>query len=189
MLLAPRQNVGFAGFHVGLADDVGFDFLAHFFVWHTDHGHHRNHWMRHQHFFQLTRIHVVAAAQNHILDPIHNRQIAFVVKDADVAGVEPAVSHGFGGRIGAFIVALHNVVAANHDLAFFARCHWLIVRVHTGNVHAPQWLADSTGLGRQINMVERCNWRRFRQAVAFQNANAKHLLELFHHFHRHGCAA
>ena len=47
-----------------------------------------------EHLFDLARIHVEAAAQDHVLLAVDDAVAAVVVTVADVARVEPAVTHG-----------------------------------------------------------------------------------------------
>src|SRR5699024_8107941 len=71
----------------------------------------------HQHFFELTGVHVESAAQDHVLRTIHDVIPAVRVFGGQIAGAEPAVTQGFGGRFGPIVVALHDVVAFDGDLA------------------------------------------------------------------------
>ena len=129
--------------------------------------------MRHDDFFELARIDVVAAAKDHVFFAVDDREIAFVVHDADVAGVKPAVAKGFGGRLGAFVVALHHVCAANDDLAAFAARHLVVVVVKALDLDAEDRLADRSGFRRLFEMIESRERRRFGEAVAFHHADAE----------------
>ena len=77
---------------------------------------------------------------------------------ADVAGVEPAVAHRLGGRLGTLVVALHHVGAAHDDLAALARRHRPFVVVDAADLDAEDrqptvpgfdgrcsWLKQTTG--------------------------------------------
>src|SRR5207249_2307965 len=62
------------------------------------------------------------AADDHVLLPVHDVQVAVGVAGAHVAGTEPALGIGdLRGRLGPPEVALHHVVAADRDLARLTR--------------------------------------------------------------------
>src|SRR6266516_1866509 len=82
---------------------------------HADDGRQTYHLMRHQHFFDFARIDVEAAANNHVFQAVGDREVALFVPPTAIARVEPAISHRFGGRFGAFVIALHHVVPPNND--------------------------------------------------------------------------
>src|SRR5260370_1015513 len=62
----------------------------------------------HQPLFDFTWVDVEAAANNHILHAVDDVEIAIFVAPPDVAGVEPAMAHRFGGGFWAFVIALHH---------------------------------------------------------------------------------
>ena len=51
--------------------------------------------MRDYYLFELARIHVVPAAEYHVLFTVDDSQISFLIDDADVAGVKPSVVNAF----------------------------------------------------------------------------------------------
>src|SRR5690606_3541290 len=66
----------------------------------------------------LARIDVLPAADDEVLEAAGDGDVAALVHDADVAGVQPAVGvDGLRGRVGQVVVAEHDLVAAGADLA------------------------------------------------------------------------
>ena len=65
----------------------------------------------------LDRRDVLPARDDDVLLPIAELDVPVGVPDGEVAGVEPAAPEGLRGRVGLLEVALHDVVAAHHDLA------------------------------------------------------------------------
>src|SRR6185437_16169663 len=102
------------------------------------------------------------AAYDHVFLPIHERQIAFFIQNADIAGMKPAIAHGFRSRFRTLVVALHDVMATYDDFAFFARRNGLLLVIHAHDVHAPQRLAHRTRPGGPVHMVEAYDGRGFR---------------------------
>ena len=62
-------------------------------------------------------IDVLAAADDHVLGPVDQDQVAVVVEVTDVAGVQPAVDDGLRGLLRSVQVATHHVVALDDNLA------------------------------------------------------------------------
>ena len=65
----------------------------------------------------LLGVDVLAAADDHVLDPVDDSQVAVLVDDPDVAGVQPSVPDHLGGLVRLAEIAAHHVGAADHDLA------------------------------------------------------------------------
>ena len=65
----------------------------------------------------LLRVDVLAAADDHVLDAVDDPQVAVLVEDADVAGVQPAVGDRLDGVGGPVEIAAHDVGAADDHLA------------------------------------------------------------------------
>ena len=73
-------------------------------------------------FLDLLRVDVAAAGDDHVLGAAGDEEIAVVVDEAEVAGVDPAaVAHHRRRRLGVLEVALHRRRAAELDAAFDAR--------------------------------------------------------------------
>ena len=99
------------------ADDERLDLLAVALVRHADDRGQRDRLVGDQHLLDLARVHVEAAADDHVLGAVDDVVEAVLVAAGQVAGAEPAVAHHLGGRLGPVVVALHDVVAADRDLA------------------------------------------------------------------------
>ncbi len=75
----------------------------------------------HQHVLDVAGVHVVPAADDQVLDPVHDVQVAVLVEPAHVAGVQPAAAHHQRGlRLGVPVPA-HQHRAAHADLAVLGR--------------------------------------------------------------------
>ena len=70
-----------------------------------------------QRALDLDRRDVLAAADDHVLDPVADLDVAVRVHHGGVAGVEPAVAHGPLGGLRVVVVPGHDDVPADHDLA------------------------------------------------------------------------
>ena len=102
-----------------------------------------------QHLLDLARVHVVAAAHDHVLGAVDDPVEALRIAASEVAGAEPAVPQHRGGLLGAAQVTGHDVVAAHDDLPD------LVDLAHAGPVgvggvdqvhlHAPHRQADRSG--------------------------------------------
>ena len=62
-------------------------------------------------------VHVLAAANDHVLLAIHDVHAAVVVDPPDVAGVEPAVRKGLVRRLRVVPIAFDHVGSAHPELA------------------------------------------------------------------------
>src|SRR5699024_7245178 len=68
----------------------------------------------------LLRVEVLTAADDHVLDPVDDGEVAVLVEGSDVAGVEPSVDDRLGGLLGPVEIAAHDGGAGDEDLAGFA---------------------------------------------------------------------
>ena len=74
-----------------------------------------------QHPLDLDRVHVLAAGDDHVLEPVLDEDVAAVVDPADVAGAEPAVlGDRLRGRLRLVVVALHQLRCAEPQFALLA---------------------------------------------------------------------
>ena len=69
------------------------------------------------------RVHVLAAAHDHVLGAVDDVDEALLVDAGDVSRVHPAIDEDVGGLLGAVPVAEHDVGAAGDDLAGAAGWH------------------------------------------------------------------
>ncbi len=129
----------------------------------------------------LPRVDVVAAADDQVLGPVDDEVEAVLVAVTEVAGVQPAAAQGSLGRLRLASVALHDVVAADQDLADVVptRRQRLVALAADAHLHAPDRLAD-----RQrpaiAGPVERRRAAGLRQAVALEYRDAVLGLERAH---------
>ena len=89
-----------------------------------------------EHLLDLARVHVVAAADDHVLLAVDDEEEAVLVDLAEVAGVEPAVADRLLGGVRAAEVALHDVVALDGDLADLAGGDLVVVVVDDPHLDA-----------------------------------------------------
>ena len=73
--------------------------------------------MPQQYFLDLARINVGAAADDHVLGAVPQRQETVLVERSDVAGMQPAVAQRFQAGVRIAPVAAHDGIAANQDFA------------------------------------------------------------------------
>src|SRR5437868_1457137 len=77
--------------------------------------------MAKQQLLELARVDVLAAADDHVLQPALDRAVAAAIHRAEIAGMQPALGiDGGGGRRVVLEVAVHDMVAARADLADLA---------------------------------------------------------------------
>ena len=69
--------------------------------------------------FHLRWIDILAAADDDVVAPLHQPEIALVIQIADVAGEEVAIANGFGGGVGVFVITAHHGGASDDDFPFF----------------------------------------------------------------------
>jgi hypothetical protein len=101
--------------------DEGHADLAHALVGHADHGRGGDLGMLEELALDLGRIDVESAHDEHVLDAVRDLQIALLVHDPDVAGVEPALGIDRPrGLLRILEIAPHHVVSAHPDLAGLA---------------------------------------------------------------------
>ena len=144
--LAPK-HMGHADHRAGLYGRVGADHILH-----------------------LDGVHVLATGDDHVLEPIGHIQVAFFIKVAAIASVQPAALEG-GGRLGRLVpVALHHTGAANENLAHRTAGHGLILAVNDTQLRAPADTADRTHAPAQAG----------RPAVVLRSADGGHATAFGH---------
>jgi len=121
-------------------------------------------------------IDVLATADDHVLDPVDDPQVAVGVEDADITGVQPAVAERVGGRLGPVQVALHHVRPLDHDLATLLRRHQRAVRRHDPHALPGQGHTDRSGLAYAVDRIGRRRAGALRQSVALDQADPEPLL-------------
>ena len=77
--------------------------------------------MQQQHFLDFARVDVGAAADDHVLAAVLEREESVLVQRAHVTGEEPAVPQGCGAGLGIAPIAGHDRVAAHQNFTDFAQ--------------------------------------------------------------------
>src|SRR5215216_349210 len=174
-----------------LEHDGGADLLAHLVVGDADDGGLGDRGVLVEDLFDLARVHVVAAADDHLLLAVDDEEVAVLVDLAHVAGAEPAILvEDLVRGVVPVPVALHDIVAADGDLADGVRALDIVaVVVDELHLDALDRGADRTGLALAVGVVEGGDRRGLRQAVALEHLAAEGLLEAPHHLDRHRRAA
>src|SRR6202042_2165591 len=124
----------------------GSDLLAQGRVRQADHGGLGDPGMLVEHFLDLPRVDVVAAADDQVFFPVHDVEIAVLVGPGQVTAVEPAVADRPGGGPGAVPVALHHVPPAEDTLAPLPLRALVVFAVHAPHLDVPDGGADRAGL-------------------------------------------
>jgi hypothetical protein len=137
----------------------------------------------------LTRVDVVAAADDQVLLAVDDEEVAVGVLAGQVAGAEPPVGDRLPGRLLAGPVALHQTVAPDRDLADLAGRDVAAVEPDQPQLDALDGGADRAGLAVAVGMVERGHRGGLRQAVALQDDAAEGGLEAAQHLDRQRGAA
>ncbi len=141
-LVAGDQGLGeldqFAGrdLRAALGHHHGMHLLAPVLMRDADHGALRHRGMAGDGVLDLDRVDVLAAGNDHVLDPVNHIDEAVVVHVAAVTGVHPAVDHGAGGFVRPLPVTHHHIVAAHDDLADGAIGDGLVVGIDNAHLAA-----------------------------------------------------
>ena len=115
----------------------------------------------------LDAVDVLAAADDHVLGPVGDEQVAVVVEVADVAGVQPAVDDRRRRRLGLVPVARHDDRALDEDLAGLAGVRGACRRASAmRELDGRHRQADRVGLSQRVGAGERvATGRRLGEAV------------------------
>src|SRR5262245_55048379 len=87
-------------------------------------------------FFDLARIDVGSAADDHVLLAVEDEHVAAAVHVADVTRVEPSVPADVRGRLRLAPVAAHAGAATNHDLAHLTARDLAVLRIDDPDLDA-----------------------------------------------------
>src|SRR5258708_28524830 len=134
--------------------------------------------------FDEAWVHVKSAAQQHVLGAVDNEDISVFVHVSDVAGSKKTVfGHRFIGCIGALPISLHDVGAADANLAFFTQVHVArrIVDVSKLDGDPRNWDSARTWLHRAFKWRKCTRRRRFSHAPAFSQPAAGNVLKALLH--------
>src|SRR5439155_14709203 len=125
---------------VGQRHHDGLDGLAPAFVGNADDRHVRHLRVASQHALELGGVDVLAAGDDHVLDPVADVEEAVRVDVAGVTGVEPAIPHHDRGVLGPPPVAGHEAASPVDDLtdlaAWYGVPEW-VDDLHLGPEHGP----------------------------------------------------
>src|SRR5579884_142184 len=130
-----------------LGDDDGEDSLTPFPVRYPDERGVLDLWMLAQQLLDFDRVDLLAAADDHILEPSRDDHVAIVVVAAEIARMQPAADHCLAGPLGHAPVAVHQRRSARDDLADLARSHVASVGVDDPELDERVRLADGVDLG------------------------------------------
>ena len=159
-------------------------------MWHGHDGRLLHVGMLVEHLLDLARVDVVAAPDDQVLLAIHDEEVPVLVDLGHVAGAEPAgLVDRVRRRLRALPVALHDVVAADHDLAHLALRDLLAVLVPDLHLDALDRRADRSRLALAAGVVERRDRGGLRQPVSLEDDAAELLLEAADQLHGDGGAA
>src|ERR1700709_525228 len=170
-------------------DDGGAYLLAPLVVGDADHRRFADPRVLVEHLLDLARVDVVAAADDQVLLAIYDVEVALLVALRHVPRVEPAAAHRLRGGVGALPVALHDVVAADHDLADFALGDLVVVLVEDLHLYPFERGADRPRLALAIGGGAGGEPRGLREAIALEHDRPEGLLEAAQHLDRHRGAA
>jgi hypothetical protein len=173
------------------ADDERNHPLAPALVGHTDHGDLLNGTVGAEHAFDLRRLDVLSAGDDHVIHPAHHPHIAVFIEPRDVPGVVPAVADRLLVGVGAVPVAIERLVGAHvgDHLSLFTGRHERIRRgvairldeTHAGVDRGPPGAA---GLGCLI-AVDRPRVELSRAVVVEENPRLERLCTALGELLRH----
>src|SRR6202011_3088139 len=187
-----RDSRGWAG------DDKGDDLLAPFGVRAADDRDFDDVRMAQQHFLDLAWIDVAAAADDHVLGAVAQGQKPFLVKAAQIAGVQPTAAQGFGTGRRVVPIAFHDAVAAGDHLADFAARHLVVTIVDNLDENAgarhpagtePVAPARMRLVGVQTHVEAGNRHRRLALAIELVESRPEQLQRAFEIGHVHRTAA
>ena len=99
-----------------------------------------------KHLLDLAGVHVVAAADDHVLGPVDDEVVAVLVAAGQVSAAEPAVADGRCRGLGLVQLALHHVVSLDRDLTDLTLGNLDPLVVDELELHALDGLAYRAGL-------------------------------------------
>src|SRR5437588_7644639 len=153
----------------------------------SDHDDLFNTWVLINRLFDDAWIHVKSAAQQHVLGAVDNKDISVFVHVSDVAGSKKTVlGHRLLRCICALPISLHDVGAADANLAFFTQAHiagW-IVDVSKLDSNARNWNPARAWLHRAFKWCKCTCWRRLGHTPAFSQPAAGDVLKALLHLQR-----
>ena len=146
--------------------------------------------MTQQRFFDLGRVDIVTAADDHILGPPGDPQIAVIIQTSQIAGAQvfAVIIQVFVlGRLGIGALRAHAWIR-DADLTDLSSGHLdrtVGTLPHDLDVGIREGQPDRADLLFTVNRVRRDDTGRFGQAIAFDDGQATGLLEPAEQLHRH----
>ena len=169
--------------------DGSTDLLAHLGVGNPDHRSLGYRGVLVENFFDLPRVHVEAAADDHVLGPVDDEVIALVVAGREVTCTEPIAPDHVGGRLRPVPVALHHVRAFDRYLSDLPLADVIPVTVDQPHFDAGDRGSDRAGLPLAVRVVEGSHRRRLGQSIPLKDRAAEFRLETFEDLDRQRCSA
>ena len=164
-------------------DHVGGGQLAPIVVRNAEHGAFIDRRVAVESVFDLRRIDVFAARNDHVLGAVDQKQKPVFIDIANVAGADPAIriDRRLGG-FGVLVIADHHMHAAGHQFANLAGRKRIIVRIEDGHIQICEGAPSAGHLGGTKLRRAHRKIARFRLAVLFHpdyvRQDIQHLLHL-----------
>ncbi len=139
-----------------------------------------------QNLFDLDRVHVLAAAEEHVLLAVDDEKVPLVVVLCQIAGVEPAICvHCRRARLRVVEIAGAVRGTFQHEFADFVRTERMVVVVHHARVDKEIRATDRAGFANRVFWREREDaGTKLGHAESLFEANAFFLGVLFDQRHR-----
>ncbi len=142
--------------------------------------------MRGEHIVDFLGVDVLPAPDNHVLHSVHDIDVAILILDPHIPGMEKSVLiNGFGGLLGLVVIALHDVVSADHDFAGFMGRLFIAVLIHDKHFLVGKRQTDGAHFALPVHGVDGTDTGAFGEAVAFQDFDTKGFLEFLHDLFGH----
>ena len=117
--------------------------------------------MRRERVLDLLGIDVLPAADDQVLDAVHQGEVAVLVEAAHIAGVQPAADDGRRGRLRSIQVAAHDIRTTDDDFTDLTRGYLRALFVDDGDplprkrrAHRPQFAySDDRIAGRRTGAL------------------------------------
>ena len=144
-----------------------------------------------EHLVNLLGIDVVPAGHDQVLLPVHDRQVAVLIEESDIAGIEPPVPENLGRLLGLLVIARHDLRPLDADLPRLARRQFLFARFQVDDlqVRVRQRDAHGPGLGLALPRGRHGKGHVFRQAINVVDSLPRQVHELLHGVRRQRCGA
>ena len=119
-----------------------------------------------ENILNLTRIHRIAVTQNHVLNTIHNKNIALLINTSNVAGRKPLAVKNLSSSRRIIPVASHHILATYPQLTAHTRRTLGTLRATDLHLHARQHTTHRTEHHAELRLIKRNHRRSLTQTVA-----------------------